>query len=315
MGRIILAIVGAALGIVVFWGLFLLPPIWRSLEINPRDAYYDFGPFEVGLWFMFTTIGGLLGLIVGLRVGSRLSKHGGKTGEELKAEGTKFHTMNYWRIIRVRFVTILLVFLLTAVTTTVVSFLLPKTYMSMSRITVEKDTSDIAPLNGIQSGATAFDSYFIQTELEVIQSQKVLDKVVSKCRLTNVWKRLNGGKSLTPREARKILKKAIDIRQFRNTSIIELRAYDRIPTKAQEIAQALAEEYQTHRTDAQKKRVEIIDDAERPVQAVRPNIPLNITLGVVAGLILGVGLAFLIEYLDQLPKRFKEKQTPPQTRR
>ena len=206
--------------------------------------------------------------------------------------------MNYWRIIRVRFVTILLVFLLTAVTTTVVSFLLPKTYMSMSRISVEKDTSDIAPLNGIQSGATAFDPYFIQTELEVIQSQKVLDKVVSKCRLTNVWKRLNGGKSLTPREARKILKKAIDIRQFRNTSIIELRAYDRKPTEAQEIAQALAEEYQTHRTDAQKKRVEIIDDADLPVQAVRPNIPLNITLGVVAGLILGVGLAFFIEHLD-----------------
>ena len=206
--------------------------------------------------------------------------------------------MKYWQIIKVRFVTILLVFLLTAVTTTVVSFSLPKTYMSMSRITVEKDTSDIAPLNGIQSGATAFDSYFIQTELEVIQSQKVLDKVVSKCRLTNVWKRLNGGKSLTPREARKILKKAIDIRQFRNTSIIELRAYDRKPTEAQEIAQALAEEYQTHRTDAQKKRVEIIDYADLPVQAVRPNIPLNITLGVVAGLILGVGLAFFIEHLD-----------------
>jgi capsular polysaccharide biosynthesis protein len=206
--------------------------------------------------------------------------------------------MKYWQIIKVRFVTILLVFLLTAVTTTVVSFFMPKTYMSMSRISLEKDTSDIAPLNGIQSGETAFDPYFIQTELEVIQSQKVLDKVVSKCRLTNVWKRLNGGKSLTPREARKILKKAIDIRQFRNTSIIELRAYDRKPTEAQEIAQALAEEYQTHRTDAQKKRVEIIDYADLPVQAVRPNIPLNITLGVVAGLILGVGLAFFIAHLD-----------------
>ena len=223
--------------------------------------------------------------------------------------------MKFWQIIKVRFVTILLVFLLTAVTTTVVTFLLPKTYMSMSRISVEKDTSDIAPLNGMQSGETAFDPYFIQTELEVIQSQKVLDKVVAKCELTEKWKGFNGGKSLTMIEARKILEKAIDIRQLRETSIIELRAYDRRRYLAQQIAQALAEEYQTHRTDAQKKRVEIIDDAERPVQAVRPNIPLNITLGVVAGLILGVGLAFLIEYLDQLPKRFKEKQTPPQTRR
>ena len=205
--------------------------------------------------------------------------------------------MNYWRIIRVRFATILLVFLLTAVTSTVVSFLLPKTYMSMSRITVEKDTSDIAPLNGMQSGETAFDPYFIQTELEVIQSQEILGKVVAKCNLTNepkLWR----GNELTEIQARKILERAIDIRQFRNTSIIELRVYERDKILARDIAQALAEVYQDYRTDAQKKRVEIIDDADLPVQAVRPNIPLNITLGVVAGLILGVGLAFFIEHLD-----------------
>ena len=206
--------------------------------------------------------------------------------------------MKYWQIIKVRFVTILLVFLLTAVTTTVVSFSLPKTYMSMSRISVEKDTSDVAPLNGMQSGETAFDPYFIQTELEVIQSQMVLDKVVAKCNLTEKWKRLNVGESLDPITALKILKKSIDIRQFRNTSIIELRAYDRKNTLARDIAQALAEEYQTHRADSERRRVEIIDHADLQLQAVRPNIPLNITLGVVAGLILGVGLAFFIEHLD-----------------
>ena len=167
----------------------------------------------------------------------------------------KLHILDYWRIIRVRFVTILLVFLLTAVTTTVVTFLLPETYMSLSRISIEKDTSDIAPLLGMQSGPTAFDPYFIQTEFEKIQSQKVLDKVVSKCGLTEEWKRLNGGKSLTEIEARKILEKAIDIRQFRNTSIIELRAYDRKPKWAQTIAQALAAEYQNHRKDLQEERV------------------------------------------------------------
>ena len=167
----------------------------------------------------------------------------------------KLHILDYWRIIRVRFVTIMLVFLLTAVTTTVVTFTMPKTYMSLSRISIEKDTSDIAPLLGMQSGPSAFDPYFIQTEFEKIQSQKVLDKVVVRCELTEDWKRLNGGNLLDPIEARKILKKSIDIRQFRNTSIIELRAYDRDPRKAQEIAQALAMEYQNHRKDAQTARV------------------------------------------------------------
>ena len=164
----------------------------------------------------------------------------------------KLHILDYWRIIRVRFVVILLVFLITAVTTTVVTFLLPPTYMSLSRISVEKDTSDIAPLLGMQSGPTAFDPYFIQTEFEKIQSQKVLDKVVAKCDLAES---LVLGKSLNESEARKILEKSIDVRQYRNTSIIELRAYDRKPTKAQEIAQALASEYQDHRSNLQKDRV------------------------------------------------------------
>ena len=164
----------------------------------------------------------------------------------------KLHILDYWRIIRVRFVVILLVFLITAVTTTVVTFLLPPTYMSLSRISVEKDTSDIAPLLGMQSGPTAFDPYFIQTEFEKIQSQKVLDKVVAKCDLAES---LVFGKSLNESEARKILEKSIDVRQYRNTSIIELRAYDRKPAKAQEIAQALASEYQNHRSNLQKDRV------------------------------------------------------------
>ena len=162
----------------------------------------------------------------------------------------KLHILDYWRIIRVRLVTIVLVFLLTAVTTTVVTFFIPKTYMSLSRISIEKDTSDIAPLLGMQSGPSAFDPYFIQTEFEKIQSQMVLDKVVIKCSLTEEWK--------LPDDimARKLLKKAIDVRQFRNTSIIELRAYDRDKNLARKIAQSLAEEYQTHRTDAQQKRVQ-----------------------------------------------------------
>jgi len=179
----------------------------------------------------------------------------------------KLHILDYWRIIRVRLVTIVLVFLLTAVTTTVVTFFIPKTYMSLSRISIEKDTSDIAPLLGMQSGPTAFDPYFIQTEFEKIQSQMVLDKVVDKCSLTEEWK--------LPDDimARKRLKKSIDVRQFRNTSIIELRAYDRDKNLAQKIAQALAEEYQTHRTDAQQKRVQKgIDVLESELKSYKEEI-------------------------------------------
>jgi capsular exopolysaccharide synthesis family protein len=44
--------------------------------------------------------------------------------------------------------------------------------------------------------------------------------------------------------------------------------------------------------------VEILDNAVAGTRPVRPNKPLNIVLGIAIGLIVGVGLAFFIEYLD-----------------
>jgi capsular exopolysaccharide synthesis family protein len=44
--------------------------------------------------------------------------------------------------------------------------------------------------------------------------------------------------------------------------------------------------------------VEIIDPATPVMKAVRPNKPLNISLGIIIGLVVGIGLAFFIEYLD-----------------
>ena len=44
--------------------------------------------------------------------------------------------------------------------------------------------------------------------------------------------------------------------------------------------------------------VEIVDSAKVGLRPVRPNKPLNIALGIIIGLVVGVGLAFFIEYLD-----------------
>jgi polysaccharide biosynthesis transport protein len=89
----------------------------------------------------------------------------------------KLHFLDYWRIIRIRKTVILAVFLLVLFTTTAITFLLPESYMSMVRIAVEKNTSDITPL-GFAQTSTQYDPYFITTEFEKIKSKNVLYRVI-----------------------------------------------------------------------------------------------------------------------------------------
>jgi capsular exopolysaccharide synthesis family protein len=59
--------------------------------------------------------------------------------------------------------------------------------------------------------------------------------------------------------------------------------------------------------------VEITDPAQPGEKPVKPNKPLNIALGVIIGLIMGVGLAFFIEYLDTSVKTIEEVERAFQT--
>ena len=90
--NMLLAIAGVVLGSGVFWCLFLLGIktgwllfIFQELDIRLSDRII-LGSFEVGPLLAITAIGGLLGFVVGLQVAARLTKHGAKTAEELKAE-------------------------------------------------------------------------------------------------------------------------------------------------------------------------------------------------------------------------------------
>src|SRR2546423_4905328 len=91
---------------------------------------------------------------------------------------TKLHFLDYWRIIRIRKTVILAVFLLVVITATLVTFILPESFSSSARIKVERDAPDVAGMVSDRNLGGGYDPYFIQTEFEVIQSERVLGKVV-----------------------------------------------------------------------------------------------------------------------------------------
>lgn len=160
---------------------------------------------------------------------------------------SKLHFLDYWRIIRIRKTVILAVFLLVVLTTTAVTFLLPETFMSMARIEVSKEASDIGPLLQLQLPQQTYDPYFIQTEFEKIRSQKILAQVIDELGLIDAWTKRFNLEKLRPQEAYSILYKQIDLRQSRNTSLIEIRAFSDDKKEAALIANKLAEVYKNSR--------------------------------------------------------------------
>src|SRR5277367_6591798 len=147
--------------------------------------------------------------------------------DPLKAQNqqeTKLHFLDYWRIIRIRKTVILAVFLLVFVTATLVTYILPKSYMSSARIKVENDSSDIQGFTDNQMNVRAYDPYFIQTEFEVIQSELILGKVIDLLNLNVEWgKKYGGGVPLKTTETMELLKRRMDLRPVRNTKLIEIR--------------------------------------------------------------------------------------------
>ena len=165
----------------------------------------------------------------------------------------KLHFLDYWRIIRIRKTVILAVFLLVAITTTLVTFILPVSYASTVKMKVEKDSPDVGDMSGDRP-YLGFDPYWLQDQFETIQSPSILYQVISNLHLNTLWgQKLKSEVDLRTDVSYALLKNNIDVRQVRNTSLIEIKAFSEDKNEAAVIANEIAEVYRKHRYDQRMK--------------------------------------------------------------
>jgi capsular exopolysaccharide synthesis family protein len=157
---------------------------------------------------------------------------------------TKLHFLDYWRIIRIRKTVILTVFLLVALTTTIVTFLLPKSYSSMAKILIEQDMPDVDPKDRGYLIRPTPDPFFLQTEFQRMQSKPVLYKVIEELDLQRQWgiKYKQPG-PISRDRAYGILKGSLDVHQSHNTTLVEITVYSDNADEAALIGNKIAEVY------------------------------------------------------------------------
>lgn len=150
------------------------------------------------------------------------------------------------------------IFSLVLATTVGLTFLLPEKFESLVRIRVSKDT-DVA---GLYEGArnTGYDPYFVLTEFEVIKSKSVLYGVITNLNLISRWSARENIPNLSLQRAYYKLLNDMDVRQFRNTELIEVSVRSKDAMEAAEIANTIASAY---REDRLKKYKEISEQTTK----------------------------------------------------
>lgn len=135
----------------------------------------------------------------------------------------------------------------------------PTAYSATALIKVERDKIDLPALTGLPSLAAVANvgmdnTYFIQTEIAVIQSDATFSQVITQLNLGQTWgQRFNGGSVLKTTEAAQLLKARLDVQPGAEVGLISIRATSDVAVEAAEIANATARAYCEYRADYRRR--------------------------------------------------------------
>jgi hypothetical protein len=170
------------------------------------------------------------------------------------------------------------VFLVVVFTTTLVTFIMPESFVSEARIALRPNATNPAETNGLPAASGVFDPRFIQTECEVIQSEAVLGQAIEDLDLNKEWgKQFANGDRLKTAETMALLRGRMDLRPVPNTSIIDIRIYDERAAGAAKVANAIAAAYRDHINSpgfaAASSRAARVEMPGMPAPAAQPAPP------------------------------------------
>jgi capsular polysaccharide biosynthesis protein len=215
------------------------------------------------------------------------------------------------------------VFLLVVATSTLVTFIMPESYSSTARVMVPQDASELTRKPGMPIPVDGYDTYFLKTQLEVIQSEAILGKVIDALDLNQAWgKKYTGGSPLKTSETLALLKGRIELRPVRtrtrpvdstrSAGLIGICIFSEDASEAAELANAIAQSYREYRSRIIP--TDIVDRAVPGLRPVRPNRPLNIALGIIGGMVLALAVgAAMAGIAVWIRRRSRGTGGPPET--
>ncbi|MBO6357938.1 tyrosine protein kinase [Enterococcus casseliflavus] len=166
-------------------------------------------------------------------------------------------------------------------------FIITPKYDSQAQLIVKLPRTDATNAGDVNTNLLMINTYkdmitgdlVMSTVKDRLESEYDLDKTVSE------------------------LKGAIQVQQSQNSQMFSIVATDTKPVDAEHIANTTAKVFQENAKDVlDVDKISIISNAQASMTPVSPNNKLNLAIGLVLGMMVGVGFAFLLELLDRTVK-------------
>ncbi|TGE34850.1 lipopolysaccharide biosynthesis protein [Desulfosporosinus fructosivorans] len=203
----------------------------------------------------------------------------------------KIELRQYWNVLRKRWMIVVALPIIAALTSGVISFLVIKpVYQASTTLIVGKKAAESgqAASQILDNSVLLANQQLAKTYATIAQSRTVEQNVIKDLNLPLTTERLDSMISVNP---------------VKTTEILEIQVTNTNSELAASIANTMAQEFSKAVIEIKKvDSVSIVDTAVIPDKPIKPNKTLNVLIAFVVGLMASVGLVFLQEYLDNTVK-------------
>ena len=201
-----------------------------------------------------------------------------------------------WEALRKRWAIVVVIPLIAALTSGIVSFFILKpVYQASTTLIVGKKASDSTALQAgqlLDYNVLMANQQLAKTYGEIAKSRTVEENVISDLKIPLTTEQLDTKITVNP---------------VKGTEILEIAVEDTDPVLAAAIANTMAQKFSDSVVQIKKvDSVSIVDKAVTPTNPIKPKKTMNVLIAFAVGLMASVGLAFLLEFLDNTIKSTKD---------
>jgi len=168
-----------------------------------------------------------------------------------QTDEVKLHFLDYWRVVRVRWVLILLCFLLVLITAAVVTYFQPREFQSLVYVEVKSTAENPRIFSGGDPTLPIHDPQLAPTVFQVIQRTGILYPVIEELKLQDKWSK--DGNRPAREQTYQMLRGKLSVEEVRNTDLLQISVFDTNAQEAADIANKIVAVYQDKRVEEEKE--------------------------------------------------------------